>query len=60
MDNRYHLMIDLSIGVRQLSGIYTQKYIRRHHKASHVFQGIFKRIVAQKEITFLNSAGIWS
>jgi len=53
-------MIDLSIGVRQLSGIYTQKYIRRHHKASHVFQGIFKRIVAQKEITFLNSAGIWS
>jgi REP element-mobilizing transposase RayT len=54
MDNHYHLMIEtpdanLSIGMRHLNGIYTQKYSRRHNKPGHVFQGRFKAIVVQKE-----------
>ena len=54
MDNHYHLMIEtpdsnLSIGMRQLNGIYTQKYNRRHHKPGHIFQGRFKAILVQKE-----------
>lgn len=54
MDNHYHLIIEtpdanLSIGMRQLNGIYTQKYNRRHKKPGHLFQGRFKAIVVQKE-----------
>jgi REP element-mobilizing transposase RayT len=37
MDNHYHIMIEtpdanLSMGMRQLNGIYTQKYNKRHQK----------------------------
>jgi REP element-mobilizing transposase RayT len=54
MDNHYHFMIEtpdanLSIGMRQLNGIYTQKYNRRYHKPGHIFQGRFKAILVQKE-----------
>jgi hypothetical protein len=54
MDNHYHLMIEtpegnLSIGMRQLNGIYTQKYNRRHNKPGHLFQGRFKAILVQRE-----------
>jgi putative transposase len=54
MNNHYHLVIEtpdanLSIGMRQLNGIYTQKYNRRHHKTGHIFQGRFKAILVQKE-----------
>jgi putative transposase len=54
MDNHYHLIIEtsdanLSIGMRQLNGIYTQKYNRRHKQPGHVFQGRFKAILVDKE-----------
>lgn len=54
MDNHYHLMIetpdaDLSIGMRQLNGVYTQRYNRKYHKSGHIFQGRFKAILVQKE-----------
>lgn len=54
MDNHYHLMIEtpdanLSIGMRQLNGVYTQKYNRRHKRPGHVFQGRFKAILVDKE-----------
>ena len=54
MDNHYHLLIEmpdanLSVGMRQLNGIYTQRYNRRHSKTGHVFQGRFKAIVVDKE-----------
>jgi putative transposase len=54
MDNHYHVMIEtpeanLSAGMRQLNGIYTQKYNRRHHQPGHIFQGRFKAILVQKE-----------
>jgi hypothetical protein len=54
MDNHYHLLIEtpeanLSIGMRQLNGVYTQSYNRRHRKPGHIFQGRFKGILVEKE-----------
>ena len=54
MDNHYHLVIEtpdgnLSIGMRQLNGVYTQTFNRRHERAGHLFQGRFKAILIQKE-----------
>ena len=54
MANHYHLLVetpgaDLSLGMRQLNGIYTQSFNRRHKRVGHVFQGRFKAILVQKE-----------
>jgi putative transposase len=54
MDNHYHLLIEtpdgnLSKGMRQLNGIYTQKYNWRHSKTGHVFQGRYKAILVDKD-----------
>lgn len=54
MDNHYHLMIEtpdanLSRGMRQLNGVYTQKYNWRHSKTGHIFQGRYKSILVEKE-----------
>jgi putative transposase len=40
---------NLSVGMRQLNGMYTQKYNRRHDKPGHLFQGRFRAILVQKE-----------
>lgn len=50
MSNHYHLLIEtpdgnLSKGMRQLNGVYTQKYNRRNNKVGHVFQGRFKGVL---------------
>lgn len=54
MGNHYHLVIEtpeanLSSGMRQLNGIYTQKVNRRHHESGHIFQGRFRAVLVQKE-----------
>lgn len=54
MGNHYHLVIEtplanLSRGMRQLNGIYTQRFNRRHGRAGHVFQGRFKAILVDRE-----------
>jgi putative transposase len=54
MDNHYHLMIEtpdgnLSAGMRQLNGVYTQAINRSHVKAGHLFQGRFKAILVEKQ-----------
>jgi len=54
MDNHYHLLIEtpegnLSQGMRQLNGVYTQAYNRRHKKVGHIFQGRFRAILVEKE-----------
>jgi len=54
MDNHYHLVIEtpegnLSKGMRQLNGLYTQAYNRRHRTVGHLFQGRYKAILIQKE-----------
>ena len=58
MDNHYHLLIEtidpaLSRGMRQLNGVYTQSFNRRHNRVGHVFQGRYKAILVQKETYLL-------
>ncbi|TLS72798.1 hypothetical protein FE236_13450 [Mariprofundus erugo] len=58
MSNHFHLMIEtprsnLSRGMRQLNGIYTQRFNRTHGRVGHVFQGRFKSIVVDKEAYLL-------
>jgi REP element-mobilizing transposase RayT len=48
MPNHYHLLIEtpaanLSRGMRQLNGVYTQGFNRRHPRVGHVLQGRYKR-----------------
>lgn len=40
---------NLSVGMRQLNGIYTQKFNRKNKKSGNVFQGRFKAVVVQKD-----------
>lgn len=54
MRNHYHLVIEtpdgnLSAGMRQLNGVYTQQFNRRHKRVGHIYQGRFKAIVIQKD-----------
>jgi putative transposase len=54
MTNHYHLMIEtpdgnLSQGMRQLNGVYTQRFNQQHQRVGHVFQGRYKSILVQKE-----------
>ena len=54
MSNHYHLLIEtpdanLSKGMRQLNGVYTQTHNRTHGRSGHVFQGRYKAILVQKE-----------
>ena len=61
MDNHYHLLVEtpesnLSLGMRQLNGVYTQWFNRTHDRVGHVFQGRFKGIIVQKESYLLELA----
>ena len=54
MSNHYHLLVEtpdanLSAGMRQLNGVYTQLTNRAHGRVGHVFQGRFKAIVIDKD-----------
>ena len=58
MTNHYHLLLEtvdgnLSKGMRQLNGLYTQRFNRRHHLVGHLFQGRYKAILVQKEAYLL-------
>ena len=58
MDNHYHLLIEtiepnLSAGMRQLNGVYTQSHNRKYQKVGHLFQGRFKSILVEKETYLL-------
>jgi putative transposase len=61
MGNHYHLLVEtpdgnLSKGMRQLNGVYTQLTNRYHGKVGHVFQGRYKAILVQKENYLLELA----
>jgi putative transposase len=58
MGNHYHLVLytrkaNLSLVMRQINGVYTQNFNRRHGKAGHVFQGRFKAILVDREAYLL-------
>ena len=53
MGNRYHLLIEtpdgnLSKGMRQLNGVYSQYFNRTHGRVGHVCQGRYKAILVEK------------
>ncbi|HWW70245.1 MAG TPA: transposase [Duganella sp.] len=61
MTNHYHLLLEtidgnLSDGMRQLNGVYSQYFNRRHALVGHVFQGRYKAILVQKESYLLELA----
>jgi REP element-mobilizing transposase RayT len=61
MGNHYHLLLEtpepnLSQGIRQLNGVYTQRFNRRHHRVGHVLQGRFKAILVEKDTYLLELA----
>jgi len=61
MSNHYHLLVEtpeanLSRGMRQLNGVYTQAFNRVHQRVGHVFQGRYKAILVEKEAHLLELA----
>ena len=58
MGNYYHILLEtpdgnLSSGMRQLNGVYTQSYNRAHHTVGHVFQGRYKSVLVEKDAYLL-------
>jgi putative transposase len=58
MGNHYHLLAEtpdgnLAKGMRQLNGVYTQRFNRAHSHLGHVFQGRYKAILVQREAYLL-------
>ena len=61
MTNHYHLVVEtvdgnLSKGMRQLNGVYTQWSNRRHRRTGHLFQGRYKAILVDSEAYLLELA----
>jgi REP element-mobilizing transposase RayT len=58
MTNHYHLLMEtpeanLSRIMKQINGIYTQRFNRKHQRVGHVFQGRFKSIIVDKDAYLL-------
>ena len=54
MDNHYHLLIEtpdgnLAKGMRQINGVYSQGFNRRHKSVGHLLQGRYKSILIQRD-----------
>lgn len=54
MTNHYHLLIEtpdgnLSAGMRQFNGVFTQAFNRNHGRDGHFFKGRFMAILVEKE-----------
>ena len=61
MSNHYHLLIEtpdanLSKGMRQLNGVYSQAYNRANDRVEHVFQDRYKTIMVEKQAYLLELA----
>lgn len=61
MTNHYHVVVEtpqanLSKGMRQLNGVYTQRFNRSHGRVGHVFQGRYKAILVEKDSYLLELA----
>jgi len=58
LDNHYHNLVEtqdpnLSLGMRQLNGVYTQRFNIRHHRVGHLFQGRYNAILVEKNVHLL-------
>jgi len=64
MNNHYHLVIEtpdgnLSKGMRQLNGVYTQAHNRRHHRVGHLFQEDSKQSWSRRTAIIWKCAVTW-
>ncbi len=61
MDNHYHFLFEtpvanLSKGMQQLNGVYTQSFNRRHQRVGHLFQGRYKAQLVEHGSYLLEAA----
>ena len=61
MGNYYHLLIEtpeanLSTGMRELNGVYTEAFNCQHDRVGYVLQGCFKGIFVEKDSYLLELA----
>lgn len=54
MDNHYHSLVEtlapaLSRGMREVNGVYTHAFNRRHDRVGHVLQGRYKAVLVDKD-----------
>ena len=61
MGNHYHLLVEtpeptLSRGMRDLNGVTTQRFNRRHGRTGHLFEGRFRAILIEREAHLLEVA----
>ena len=54
MTNHYHLLVEipqanLASGMRQLNGVYAQKFNLRHGRVGHLFQSRYKSFLVEKD-----------
>lgn len=58
MGNHYHLLVEtpeptLSRGMRELNGVYSQRFNVRHGRVGHLMQGRFKGILVERDAHLL-------
>jgi len=61
MSNHYHLLLEtplpnLSSGMRQLNGVYAQRFNKRHGRVGHVFEARFDATIVEEDGYFLELA----
>lgn len=61
MGNHYHLLLEtpdgnLSAGMRQLNGVYTQRFNGRNRRVGHLLQGRYHAVLIEKEAYLLEVA----
>jgi REP element-mobilizing transposase RayT len=61
MTNHFHLLIEtpeanLSRGMRQLNGLYTQRFNRAHERVGHILQGRFGAVLVERDAHLLELA----
>lgn len=61
MPNHYHLLVEtpeanLSRGMRQINGVYTQRFNRAHDRVGHLLQGRFGAVLVERDTHLLELA----
>ena len=65
MGNHYHLVVEtpaanLGRGMRDLNGMYTQAFNRRHGRPGHVFQGRYHAVLVERLTRICSSSAATS
>ena len=65
MGNHYHFVFqtrqpNLSLLMRHINGVYTQRFNQRHRKVGHLFQGRFKAVLVDRAAICWRCAAMWN